>query len=92
MTMSTNVFRVQQFVEELNRGNIDSVRGFMADDYFNYSPKNDQSKAYDVYFDIVTDLKAAMLPTKMCLGPLMYQSDPLESESRSILTMSQSQN
>jgi hypothetical protein len=60
MSMSTNVFRVQQFVEELNRGNIDSIRGFMADDYFNYSPKNDQSKAYHVYFDIVTDLKAAM--------------------------------
>jgi predicted ester cyclase len=60
MSESSVITRVQQFVEELNRGSIDSVRQYLAADYFNYSPQNDQPKAYDVYFSILTDLKEAM--------------------------------
>lgn len=60
MSVPLAIERVEQFVEELNLGNIDTVRQYMAADYFNYSPKEHEPKAYEVFFSIVSDLKTAM--------------------------------
>ena len=58
MSGSTNTDRVQQFVAEINGGNIDSIHQFMSADYFTHSTKQDEPKANDVYFDILSDIKA----------------------------------
>jgi predicted ester cyclase len=60
MPESSNTNRVQQFVAEINGGNIDSIHQFMSADYFTHSTKQDEPKANDVYFDILSDIKAAM--------------------------------
>lgn len=60
MSASSEIERVEQFAAELNRGNINSIRQYMAGDYFNYSPREDEPRAYDVYFGIISDIKASM--------------------------------
>ena len=75
MSASAEIERLQQFAAELNRGNIDSVRQDMAADYFNYSPEGDTPKAYDVYFDILTDLKTAVSNLHFELSDLNANTD-----------------
>ena len=75
MSASAEIERLQQFAAELNRGNIDSVRQYMAVDYFNYSPEGDTPKAYDVYFDILTDLRAAVSNLHFELSDLNANTD-----------------
>lgn len=60
MPVSSQIELLREFVAELNQGNIGSIRQYMAADYFNYSPKGDEPKAYDTYFSILSDIKAAM--------------------------------
>lgn len=60
MPGSTEIERLQQFVTELNQGNIESVRHYMSPDYFHYSPKEDEPKANDVYYGILSDINTAM--------------------------------
>lgn len=70
MPEATGIDRLQQFVAELNRGNIESVCQYMAADYFNHLPQDDEPKAYEVYFDILTDIKAAMSDLHLELADL----------------------
>jgi predicted ester cyclase len=60
MSVSPEIERVEQFVAELNGGNLDSISQYMAADYFNYSPGEGEPKASQIYFDIVSDIKIAM--------------------------------
>jgi predicted ester cyclase len=50
---------VRQFVSELNNGDLDSVHKFIACDFFTYSPKPDEPDATEVFFEILSDFKAA---------------------------------
>jgi len=75
MLDSSNIKILQQFASELNQGNINSVRQYMAADYFNYSPKDDEPKAYDTYFGILSDIKAAMSDLHIELANLNLEDD-----------------
>lgn len=83
MSTSNEIERVQQFAAELNRGNVDSIRQYMAADYFNYSPQEDEPRAYDVYYDIVSDVKAAMPNLHVAVEDLRSEGNLLKG----VLTM-----
>lgn len=84
MSASPEIERVERFVAELNRGNIDSIRQYMAADYFNYSPKEDEPKAYEVYFNIISDIKAAMSNLHIELAKLDLKGEMMKG----VLTIS----
>jgi predicted ester cyclase len=75
MTSSTQIELLNQFAKELNQGNIDSVHKYMSADYFNYSPKEQEPKAHDVYFSILSDIKAAMSDLHIELADLNVEDD-----------------
>ncbi|MFN2187431.1 MAG: UBP-type zinc finger domain-containing protein [Candidatus Promineifilaceae bacterium] len=60
MPNSSLGMRIQQFVDELNEGNIESVRRYLSANWYNYSPGADQPSAFDIYHDILSDLKSAI--------------------------------
>lgn len=60
MPASPEIERLQRFVTEINRGNISSIQQFMAADYFTHTIKENEPKANAVYFEILSDIKAAM--------------------------------
>ena len=75
MTSSTQIELLNQFAKELNQGNIASVRQYMSADYFNYSPKEKEPRAYDVYFAILSDIKAAVSDLHIELADLNVEDD-----------------
>jgi len=75
MLDSSDIELLQQFVSELNQGNIDSVHKYMSADYFNYSPKEKEPRAYDVYFAILSDIKAAVSDLHIELADLNVEDD-----------------
>jgi predicted ester cyclase len=75
MSESSEVGRLQQFVLELNRGNIDSVRQYIAADYTDHLTKQDEPKAHDVYYKILSDLKTAMSDLTIELADLEADLD-----------------
>lgn len=76
--------RLQEFLTELNQGNIESVRQYMAADYFNYAPPEDEPKAFDSYFSIISALKAAMSDLHFEMENLISEGDLI----RGVLKMS----
>lgn len=75
MKESAAIERAQQFAAELNRGHVDSVRQYLAASYFNYTPGEDEPKAYDVYFNILSDIKAAMSDLHFDLAELKNEGE-----------------
>jgi predicted ester cyclase len=74
--------RVQKFIFEVNQGNLESVREFIATDFFNYSPKADEPNATDVFYDLVTDLKTAFPDLSVGLKDLKAEGDLLKGRMR----------
>ena len=58
MPTQEDITRVQEFVAELNQGNLESVRQYIASDFYAYSPAADEPNATEVYYDLISDLKA----------------------------------
>jgi len=75
MSESSQIGRLQEFAAELNQGNISSIRQYMSADYFNYSPRENELKAYNVYFDILSDIKVAMSDLHIELADLRQKDD-----------------
>jgi predicted ester cyclase len=59
MSSQEYIQRVQQFVADLNQGDLESVRRFIAPEFFAYAPRADEPKATEVFYDVLSDLKGA---------------------------------
>jgi predicted ester cyclase len=70
MTESTELERLQLFITDLKRGDVESVRRYMSADYFNNSTPDYEPPAYEVYLGILSDLKAAMPDFRIEMGSL----------------------
>jgi hypothetical protein len=75
MSKSWEIDRLSQFVAELNEGNVDSVFQYMAADYSHHSPKNDEPKAFEVYYSLLSDLWVAMPDLNIELTDLESNND-----------------
>jgi predicted ester cyclase len=60
MTYRENINRIQDFLSELNNGNLTSIREFIAPEFFNYTPKSDEPTATEEYYKLVLDIKNAI--------------------------------
>jgi len=60
MPESPEFERLQQFVTDLRKGDVESVRRYMSAGYFNNSTPAYELPAYEVYYGILSDLKVAM--------------------------------
>jgi predicted ester cyclase len=78
MSSQEHTARLQAFVSELNRGNLESIRQYIAADFFTYSPQPDEPTATDVYYDLVTDLKSAFPDLSVALQDLRAEGDLLK--------------
>jgi predicted ester cyclase len=73
--------RAQQFVTELNQGNLESIRQFVATDFFAHSPAADEPNATQVYYDLLSDLKAAFPNLSLALENVRAEDDLLKGRS-----------
>jgi predicted ester cyclase len=87
MSNQEQISRAQQFVAELNQGNLESIRQFIAADFFAHSPTADEPNATDVYYDLLSDLKAAFPDLSLTLENVRAEEDLLKGR----LTLSGSQ-
>lgn len=78
MSIQEHMTNVQQLVAELNRGNLDSLRQYVAADFFAYSPAPDEPNATQVYYDLTKDLKAAMPDLNLGVQDLRAEGDLLK--------------
>jgi predicted ester cyclase len=69
--------RVQQFVTELNQGNLESIRHYIAADFFNYRPAADEPSATDTYYDLIVDIKAGLPDLNVTVEDLKSAGDIL---------------
>jgi predicted ester cyclase len=75
MSVQEDIDRVQQFVTELNQGNLESVRKYVAADFFSYSPKPDEPSAREVFYELLSDLKAAFPDLHVTLQDLRSEGE-----------------
>jgi len=80
MSNQDDITRVQQFVAELNQGNLESVRGYIAADFFAHSPAADEPNATEVYYDLASDLKAAFPDLSVAVQDLKAEDDLLKGQ------------
>jgi len=80
MSTQENITRVQEFVAELNQGNLESVRQYIAGDFFAYSPTADEPDATQVYFDLASDLMAAFPDLRVEVQDLRAEDDLLKGQ------------
>ena len=80
MSTQENITRVQQFVAELNQGNLESVRQYIAADFYAYSPAADEPSATEVYYDLISDLKAALPDLSVAVHDLSAEGDLLKGQ------------
>jgi len=78
MSNQETIARVQQFVAELNQGNLESIRQYIAADFFTYAPPTDEPSATDVYYDLGSDLKAGFPDLKITVADLKPEGDLLK--------------
>jgi predicted ester cyclase len=77
MSNQEQISRAQQFVTELNQGNLESIRQFVATDFFAHSPAADEPNATEVYYDLLSDLKAAFPNLNLALENVRAEDDLL---------------
>lgn len=70
MTTEEGVTRLEQFVAGLNQGRLESVRQYIAADFFAYSPADDEPNATEVFYDLAADLMAAFPDLNLALEGL----------------------
>jgi len=80
MSNQDDITRVQQLVAELNQGNLESVGGYIAADFFAYVPAADEPNATEVYYDLASDLKAAFPDLKVAVQDLRAEGDLLKGQ------------
>jgi predicted ester cyclase len=78
MSSQESIARVQQFVAELNRGNLESIRQYIAADFFTYSPPADEASATEIYYDLISDLKAGFPDLNVAVEDLKPEGDLLK--------------
>jgi predicted ester cyclase len=78
MSSQQNIDRVQQFVAELNRGNVESIRQYIAADFFTYSPPAHEPSATDIYYDLGSDLMTGFPDLKVTVEDLKADGDILK--------------
>lgn len=78
MSVQEDINRVQQFVTELNQGNLESIRKYMAADFFTYSPKPDEPSAREVFYELLSDLKVTFPDLHVTLQDLRSEGDLLK--------------
>jgi len=80
MSNQDNITRVQQFVAELNQGNLESLQQYIAADFFAYSPTTDEPNATEVYYDLASDLKTAFPDLSVAVQYLRPEGDLLKGQ------------
>jgi predicted ester cyclase len=80
MSVQEDIDRLHQFVTELNQGNMESVRNYMAADFFSYSPKPDEPSAREVFYELLFDLKAAFPDLHVTLQDLHSEGELLKGQ------------
>ena len=80
MSVQENTTRVQEFISELNQGNLESVRRHIARDFFAYSPTADELNASEVYYDLIADVKSAFPDLNLALQDLRAEDDLLRGQ------------
>ncbi len=65
-------------MSELNQGNLESVRQYIAADFFNHAPGPDEPSATDVFYELISDLKSAFPDMHVGLQDLRAESDLLK--------------
>ena len=75
MSETPAIKRIQQFAAKLNSGDIESIRHYMSDSYFNYAPQIEFPKASDVYYEVIFDLKNGMSDLHVELADLVEIDD-----------------
>jgi predicted ester cyclase len=80
MPSQESIARVQGFVAELNQGNLESIRDYIAADFFAYSPAADEPNATEVYYDLMSDLKAAFPDLSVAVQDLSADGDLLKGQ------------
>jgi predicted ester cyclase len=80
MATQEAINRVQEFVAELNQGNLESIRSYIPADFFAHSPAADEPNATDVYYDLLSDLKAAFSDLSVAVRELEADGDLLKGQ------------
>jgi predicted ester cyclase len=75
MTMHDASGKLQHVVEEINRGNMDSILASIAPDFYEYSPADDEPSATAVFHELASDLKAAMPDLRLSVADLEPDGD-----------------
>lgn len=80
MPASSRTDRLQQFVAEVNQGNLESIRHYLAAGYTHHTPQGDEPEAYEVYYQLLSNLKAAMSDLQIALADLRTEGDVIKCE------------
>jgi predicted ester cyclase len=75
MATEHDVNRVHQFVDALNRGEVESVREYIAKDFFAYSPAADEPDGTEVYYDLISDFSQAFPDMRVAVDDLTTDGD-----------------
>jgi len=63
--------RIQQFVAEFNNNNLKKLPDYLAEDFFNYSPRTDEQDAAEVIYGFLADFRAASSNLHLSIDNLM---------------------
>jgi predicted ester cyclase len=72
--------QVKQFVAAFNEGNLESIQQHIANDFFNYSPTNDEPSATEVTYQLAAALKAALPDLSITVDSLAAEGDLLKGQ------------
>jgi predicted ester cyclase len=75
VSVENNLVRFQQFIADLNQGDLESVRRNIAPAFFNYAPPTGEPTATDVFYEMLSDLGAALPNWSMAVDDLRMEDD-----------------
>ena len=69
--------QVRRFVDEFDRGDLESIRRFIAPEWFTHPPGEDEPTATEVFLEFATDLRAAFPDLALAIEGLDWTDDRL---------------